>query len=535
MEATSRLRLQRAPTLLAVSLVLATSGILASGQAAGAAGTGATLTVGWGSVPANVDPAITTSQNAESIDVNIFQTLIWQTPAGKLTPDLATSWKTSKSDLTHTFTLRKGVTFQDGTPFNAAAVVANVQYITNKTTGSVVALEALGSCTSATALSTYTVQLTCTTPYGPLLSNLTIPAMGMQSPASISNYGSNLQFHMVGTGPFELVSYTPNTSLVLKRYPQFDWPPPALHQSGAAKVGGLVYDFVPNDGSRISELLSSQAQVIEGTPTAYYGKLQHNKSYTDLAVPISGMGWFIQLDAAKFPTNSAAVRQAISYFINRPAALKTALQSAYPEATTPLQPGILGYDPKTTQYKYDPAKGDSLLKANGWQKSGGVWTKDGLPLNLALLSLSTTQQTGLMLQAVQSQLSTAGIKSTIVTEALVAYESTIAANGANAYFAEYANPDPAQLLQFYVPGNYFDTWTHVNNSALTKLLESGQVTSSSAQRAVIYAKVQQIIMQEAYEIPFHLNNDLLTMSSKVTGVEYEGGGYDFFYQADVAK
>jgi peptide/nickel transport system substrate-binding protein len=516
------------------SFVLSACGASGYHPAARAVGTGGTLTVAWGGSIDNLDPAITGAQSIVSLSVNIFQTLLWETPAGKLTPDLATSWTTSNSGKTYTFKLRKGVTFQDGTPFNAAAVVANIQFIEAKSTESVAALGDLGTCSSATALSTYTVAINCTTAYVPILYHLSQPELAMQSPTAIRKYRSNLQFHLVGTGPFEFVKYTPNSSIVEKRYAKFNWAPPALHHNGPTKIANLVFDLVPNDGSRISELESGQANLIESTPTAFYNKLGHNRSYRNLAVPISGMGIYMPFDVAKFPTNSTAVRQAIAYFINKQAVEKTALQDAYPVLNTPLEPGILAYDSKLTKYNFDPSKGDSILSANGWHKSAGIWTKNGRPLSIVLNALSGSNYP-LILQAVQSQLRTAGLEVTIVTETAIPWENVNATSGENLTVLEFASNDPAMLLEFDVPGQYFDSWTKINIPALTKLLEDGQSTTVTAQRVTDYDQAQELIMKDALEIPFDINDDLLTMSSKVSGVTYEGGGNDFFYEVKIAK
>jgi peptide/nickel transport system substrate-binding protein len=530
-------RASRSRRITFVLLAAATSLLAAacggsSGSGSGS-GSGATtdLTIGWAQTPDNIDPAITGAQTVESLDINVFQTLVWATPAGQLTPDLASSWQVSPDGKTYTFTLRKGVIFQDGAKWNAAAMVANLTYITAKTTQSVSAIAGLGTCLTATATGAYTVQVHCSSPYASLLSNLATPVLSMQSPQAIAKYGSNIQFHLVGTGPYEFVKYVPNQSLVLKRWPAFNWAPPALHQHGPAKAAKLTFDFVPNNGSRISELESGQAQIIEQTPTAYYVRFEHSSQFHDLPVPIGGMGIFMPFDVKRFPTNDTAVRRALSYFVNRTAAIKTSLQGAFPELTTPLQQGIMGYSASVPQYSFDPAKGAQLLTADGWKKTGGTWTKGGRPLAIVLNSLSTDPEYPLIIQAVQGQLNSQGVKATIVTNPVTPWENLNASGGENLTVLEFANSDPAQILQWYVPGQYFQKWTKVNDPGLSKQLEAGQETTSTSARVQDYLAAQKIIMDQAYEIPFHVNEDLLTFAASVSGIEYEGGGNDFFYQA----
>jgi len=250
-------RVSRSRRITFVLLAAATSlvatacgGSSGSGSGSGT-GTGTDLTIGWAQTPDNIDPALTGAQTVESLDINVFQTLVWATPAGQLTPDLASSWKISPDGKTYTFTLRKGVTFQDGTPWNAAAMVANFKFITAKSTQSVSAIAGLGTCLTATATGTYTVQVHCSSPYASLLSNLATPVESMQSAQAISKYGKNIQFHLVGTGPFEFAKYVPNQSLVLKRWSKFNWAPPALHQCPTTARGSASWRAVrPRSSSR---------------------------------------------------------------------------------------------------------------------------------------------------------------------------------------------------------------------------------------------------------------------------------------------
>ncbi len=205
----------------------------APGRAARAApNRDARITVGWAGPFDTLNPATTGNRNVGPIDANIFDTLVWLTPDFKVTPDLATKWEVSPDGKTYTFTLREDVTFQDGTPFDAAAVVANFDYIADKSTQSKISLTLLGSCTKATATAQYTLQLTCTAPYAPLLAQLGEPYFGMQSPKAIKEYGADLGLHPVGTGPFSMVSYQSGQSLVLKRNDAYRWNPPATSHQG---------------------------------------------------------------------------------------------------------------------------------------------------------------------------------------------------------------------------------------------------------------------------------------------------------------
>ena len=107
-----------------------------------------------------LNPGTSSKRIAGPIMVAIFDNLIYLNKNFELEPMLATEWSASDDGLVYTFKLRDDVTFHDGTPFNAAAVVANFAYITAETTESKSAISALGDCTSAKATGEFEVQIT---------------------------------------------------------------------------------------------------------------------------------------------------------------------------------------------------------------------------------------------------------------------------------------------------------------------------------------------------------------------------------------
>lgn len=528
--------LRRLLSVVALATAAVTVAACSSGGGSGAGGgtsaSDTTLTIGWAEPPDTLNPATTGARDVGPIDVNVFDTLVWLTPSLQVTPDLATKWSVSPDGKTYTFTLRHGVTFQDGTPFNAQSVVANINYITAKTTQSTIALGLLGPCTTATAESQYTVQLHCSTPYAPLLEQLGEPYMGIQSPTAIAKYGKNLGTHLVGTGPFKFVSYTPDQSVVLERNPDYDWAPPAVGMNGPSKISKIVFNIVTNSQARVGSLESGQSQLIQETPGIYYKSLA--SSYSEMADPISGMGIFAPINASVFPTNDLAVRQAIMYSINKTSVIQLADSGAFAPQNTPLSPGMLGYDSSlASMYPYDPAKAAQLLTADGWTKVGGIWTKGGKKLALTITAISTVPEYPLIAQAIQNSLQAVGMQVSVVQQAEPAWLASNLAGNMSLTPLQYIAVDPAALDLWFTPGQYYN-WSHYTNPQLTKLIEEGEVTSSTSARAKIYQQAQQIIMQEAVDLPLHLNDDLLVYSKNLTGVTYSGGGFEYFYKASLS-
>lgn len=512
-----------------------------SGGSAGSgpAASGGSITIGWAEEPDTLNPATSGARDVGPIDANIFDTLVYLTKENQPTPDLATKWSVSSNGKVYSFTLRSGVKFQDGTPFNAQAAVANFQYITNKTTQSSTSITLLGTCTKATVTGTYTFTLSCTEPYPPLIAQLGEPYLSMQSPAAIAKYGKNLGLHPVGTGPFELQSFRPNDSIVLVRNPDYNWAPPALGHNGPAYLSSITFDIVPDNQSRIDQFTGGQSQFMQETPGVYYEKLKGSSAYHAMAVPISGMGIFLPINASRFPTNDVAVRQAILYAVNVKNVIQIADYGAYAPISTPLQPGTLGYDQSLgSMYAYNPAKAESLLADDGWTKSGGYWTKNGQRLVVDLTAPTAPPEYPSVMQAIQAQLASVGIVGKVETMATTAWLASAAAagsaGGTSLTPSQYVAVDPSALSVWFLPGVYLN-WSHYASPQLTSLLNQAGVAQSPSRRAALYDQAQTIIMQQALMMPLHENEDLTLAAASLQGVSYSGGGFETFYLAHLAS
>jgi peptide/nickel transport system substrate-binding protein len=131
--------------------------------------TGGTLVVGLNADATTLDPLKSSSLYDREIYFNIYEPLVQTDAQNKIQPDLATGWSyTSPTQLV--FTLRTGVQFQDGTPFNAAAVVTNITRIL--TTTSSPRHSELATVASVQAVDDTHVQFNLSKPFAPLLATL---------------------------------------------------------------------------------------------------------------------------------------------------------------------------------------------------------------------------------------------------------------------------------------------------------------------------------------------------------------------------
>src|SRR5689334_13055968 len=128
------------------------------------------IVYGLAVMPDGFDPHINSSYEMGVVLRSVYDTLVYRDPQTKdFVPGLAEKWTVSDDGLTYTFTLRKGVRFHDDTPFNAQAVAANLDRITNPATRSQRAITLLGPYDHYTVVDPQTIQIVLKSPYAPLL------------------------------------------------------------------------------------------------------------------------------------------------------------------------------------------------------------------------------------------------------------------------------------------------------------------------------------------------------------------------------
>ena len=168
--------------------------------------------MGIASPPDTLDPGATGLALTLLMSMAMFDPLVWWLPTGdggsKFVPGLAESYTVSPDASVYTFKLRKGVTFHDGTKFDATAVKATYDHIVDPATKSKSGLGALGPYKETKILDPYTVQIIFTEPNAGFMHQQAAGNFGIASPTALAKYGpTGFGNNPVGTGPFKFVSY----------------------------------------------------------------------------------------------------------------------------------------------------------------------------------------------------------------------------------------------------------------------------------------------------------------------------------------
>ncbi|GED60909.1 hypothetical protein BFO01nite_50410 [Brevibacillus formosus] len=169
---------------------------------------GGTLVIARLSDANNLDPHFLTQINSAAIiHHKVYEGLIRMDKESKYVGSLASEWK-QLDDVTWEFKLRSGVTFHDGTPFNAEAVKMTIARVQDPAVGSNRA-NLFEAIKEVKVVDDTTVQFILHYPYAPLLSVLASAEGGILSPKAIEQYGKDLTKHPTGTGPYKFESWTP--------------------------------------------------------------------------------------------------------------------------------------------------------------------------------------------------------------------------------------------------------------------------------------------------------------------------------------
>jgi peptide/nickel transport system substrate-binding protein len=491
-----------AAAILAVAGVLAAMDYMAAGQGVHRGGT---LRVGLDADPPNLDPHRSTAAVDRQVFQNLFDKLVDTDESLQIVPALATSWTISPDGRIITFKLRPGVTFQDGTPFNAEAVRYNLERMRDPKFPSARRLE-ISPIRQITAPDASTVVLTLDRPYSPLLYVLTDRAGMMVSPAAAQREGLNFALHPVGTGAFAFVEKAPQDHVILDRNPSY-W------AKGLPYLDRIVFRPVIDDNARVANLKSGDVDIINSVPLPQIRQLTQDAGRPGARFRLLQRGAFswvaIRLNVTKPPFDNKLLRQALDATIDRDALAAVVLQGAAYPAYSFFPNGTPGYDPSWTIPARSVARAKEKLQAAG--RAGGF--------EFTLLTTPGQQQLSVA-QAVQSMAADAGIQVKIQS---IEFGTLLDALGHLRHQAGLlgwsGRPDPDGNIYAFLTqaGPDRPNDTGYVNPRVTSLLDASRLLADMAQRRRAYREVLQIVADDMPYVWLYFPKEYKLLSVRVHG------------------
>ena len=419
----------------------------------------------------------------------------------KIIPMLATEYEANEDATEYVIHLRQGISFTDGTPFNAEAAKANLDRWGDKELGLKRTTLLCNVIDSTEIVDEYTVKVKLSQSFGAFISTLAHPACVLMSPKVIAEGNDACADHPVGTGQYifkEWIAGDHATVTLNKEWWGYDAEicgGTALAEPDAG-FKSVTFRPVAENATRVAMLQSGDADFIWPVPTE---SMQALAGDTNIYVGAEE-GMVVRclfMNNQKAPFNDKRVRQAVNYAINKDAyiaVVKNGLSSAASSIIGPATQHYKGNDP----YPYDPEKAKELLAEAGYP--------DGFETTLICASTTGNLKQG---EFIQQQLAQVGI-----TMNINALESAVV----NDKVENVNKPGPEAEVEMYTIGWSSSTgdadWgirplvaieseppmsyniCYYENEEVDKLLYSALGTADETKRAEFYAQAQDILWED---------------------------------------
>jgi len=337
-----------------------------------------TLTYGCSTPVLTLDPgfgAFTAYPGGYEASLVIYDRLIEFDTDMKFTPGLATRWELAPDLQSIRLTLRPGVRFHDGSPFDAAAVRFNVERMMDRAKNPT--NRPLWDPVSAVETpDAQTVIIRTRAPYAQLPNTLAHGSGAMVSPPAVQRHGDRaIATNPVGTGPYALDSFTPGQVLNLK----------AVEDHWAGKPGAqrLVFRYIAEAATRISALRTGGVDVIDGVPAQLAEPLTRDAQLQVIRrFGLRPIGLAINLTRPVL--QDVRIRRAMNLAVPAETIASRAFFGFAKAADSPLAFDTPGHV-TAGQPTFDQARARALLAEAGYRPGqGGILAKDGQPLRLAI-------------------------------------------------------------------------------------------------------------------------------------------------------
>jgi peptide/nickel transport system substrate-binding protein len=465
---------------------------------------------GYAGAWSTLDPA----ENKEGAATQDFMTAIYGQlfelgTNGAIVDDLATGYTLSPNAEDVTITLRQGVKFTDGTPFNAQAVYYNWERdlgtigISNglapawdikeqpvpKGTKLVPGAPPPQEPPAAGAIQVtgpYTIVVHQTVPNAAFIDQLfdAIPNW-IASPTALQTEGSTFGQKPVGAGPFMVTSNVPNDELIVNKNPNY-W------QAGHPLLNQITFKTVGSDEAAYEALLAGQGQVYEDMSTTQL--INESAQHFEVENNLGTSPYDLQLNTAVAPFNNPKARQAIYAATNFQPILQRLFGNRYPVVEGFTGPGGICYEQNVPGYQgYDPTLAKQLIAQTGLDK---------VTIQLGTIALSTAQES---MDALATEWEAVGLHVKQTSWPLSGLIAAFEANGGKNWESMVQTAgayDPAASIGVDFRFNSHSPFSGVHDPKLDTLLADAQASPVLATRCSYYNQAAEYIAKNYYG-PFY--------------------------------
>lgn len=454
---------------------------------------------------ASLDYASTTDGESSRVTKQIFESLLeFDKDSFKVGPGLAHDWDIDPNGMKYTFHLEEGVTFHDGTPFNADAVKTNFErwadsehkyaFTDDNYTYPIYGIMFGGYkgddghvIEEINVKDDHTIEFVLNRPLGYFMQNMAMSYFAITSPAAFEEYGSAINENPVGTGPFKFVSWSKDEKIVLEKFEDY-------RKEGLPKLDKVIFEVIPDNAARLIALRSGEIDIMDGLNPDDAAGIESEEDLVLYTRDANNFG-YLGLNVSKEPLDNKLVRKAINHAVDRKS-IAEALYAGYAiPATNPIPPGYLGFNDALEGYEYNPERAVELLAEAGYE--------DGLEIDLWTMPVARPYMPDpeTVAEILQSNLGKVGITVNIVREEWTPYLQKTAKGEQEMFLLGWSgtNGDPDYFLGSLLHGDAIGggNRTFYDNEDVNKLLDEAKVTIDQDKRAKLYKEAQELILDDS--------------------------------------
>jgi peptide/nickel transport system substrate-binding protein len=438
-----------------------------------------TLVVGIPADPVTLDPHRATDLISSAVIANVCETLVRQGASGSHTEaGLATTWS-SRDGRTWTFTLREGVRFHDGTPFDADAVVANLEALRVEQ----------GFPGHGERAGPYVAVVVLDRPNAALLATLSQPSHALQSPGAL---GPGHGARPVGTGPFRFAGSRPG---------RVELEANAGYWGGAPRLARVVFQRHADEGALADALLAGEVDV---TAALGLGRVEAVRQSPEVVLDArTGLNIaFLSLNNQRPPFSDLRVRQAIARAVDREQLIAQVLESHGLPARNPLPPSLFGYAARTKDLVLDRPSARRLLAEAGHP--------DGFEATLLMVAAARPYMPSPLRLAdrIREDLGQVGIRLKPVQAP--SWGDYVGRGSKGDYDVmvlgwQADTTDPNDFLSALLASSAIGSTnrSRYSSAAMDALLKRGRMVGDAQERSVVYREAQELFQKDMPWVPLY--------------------------------
>ncbi|QDY81456.1 ABC transporter substrate-binding protein [Streptomyces qinzhouensis] len=518
-------------------MVLATA-VSGCGLSAGAARSADALVYAVETEPDCLDPQVSPLDATAALVRNTHDSLISMDRDGTFRPWLAERWARSADGLAYTFRLRPGVRFHDGARFDATAVRATLDHAVNPKTRSMYAGSLLEGYRRTVVVDELTARVELARPNAAFLQALSTAYLGIQSPRALAKPAGELCTRPVGSGPYELVSWSRKHSITLRRNPDYRWGPGTEGRGAPPRIAEITYLFVSEQSVRLGLLTSGQADAVDNVPPRNVAALRRSSGYEVHRTDNPGLPWTLFLNPNRGPLADIRVRRALTKAIRLTDLVDAVYHGQRIRAYGPLSPTTLHHAARPP-WEHDPEEAGRLLDAAGWERrdGDGYRVKDGKRLSLFWPYIDFLARDGrdVMGQGIQAEARRAGIELRYTRLDPGQFATRAGSGDADVLAFSFTRAEPDILRHYFGSGKTAEkggsNLFRVSDPVLDASLDRAIAGASGPTRAAAYERAQRRVLDRALAIPVYVPATTVGYVSGLRGLRWDPSGYPVFRDA----